>query len=404
MQAQKSLTPGGIATTLGGDIILGELTVGGGPQKVTIHHFNPLGVHVGSFLDAVGFSGLQPPLAIFTDPLDHIATARVIFGFGGNSSSNATLRTLSGGPYRSVSASWTATSGSKAYFGPPVGDTSGRMVISAQISPACGICGPVPDPGVDFGNGPETGDLLLRYSAAGTYLGSLPNPGTSTTDATGDRYEEGKFQGSIDVGCGVLTGGPGLTTYLSRRDFNGGCIWSKTLPAGASAQVGADQNLELLFNTTGSIDLGAGPTPDFGGQNLTIARLDLGGNLIMSKTVGGPAASFSALSFDSDDTGLLLLKAKFTGSVDLGAGPLSNAAGDTFIASFDPTGTLRWSKVVNIGLPDMYGLGTWFRMVRQPCGMVIATTSATVDLGSGPIVPPQGNALSPNVGIAALGL
>lgn len=386
---------------------MGELTVGGGGlQQVTLHHFNPLGVNLGSSGGWAGSSGLQPPLGIATDPLDHVLFAYSVSATGGFSSGSAAERTLNGQSVQGVSHSWSAFNGSKFYPGTPIGDSAGRLAITASIAPACSICFP-PDPGIDFGNGPETGDLLLRYDAAGNYLGSIPSAGAvGPADAAGNRYVQGSFQGTTDVGCGPLVGGPGSTSYLSKRDFDGTCLWSKTFPTGAwTYVVGADQNLELVFLHSGAIDLGAGPTPDGGAQNLTIARLDLAGNLIMSKTFGGAASAFSAVSIDSNDTGILLLTSKFSGVVDLGAGPLNTASGDTLIASLDPSGALRWSKVVNVGPPGNFGLGGWFKTARQPCGMVIATSSATVDLGSGPIVPPQqANAFSPNVGIAVLGL
>jgi len=91
-----------------------------------------------------------------------------------------------------------------------------------------------------------------------------------------------------------------------------------------------------------------------------------------------------------------ILTAGYAGNVDLGGGTLPSNA-DTFLAVFDSAGTLKWSKEVTVG-----SSGQLLAAVGS-CGLVLATNSLTVDLGTGPLstaTPPS----SATIGVAALGL
>jgi hypothetical protein len=251
----------------------------------------------------------------------------------------------------------------------------------------------------------ETGKRVLRYDAAGTYLGSIPSPGRWQLAPSGEMYVVNGFQGTIDVGCGPVTGGAGPSTVLAKLDLNGACLWSKgfAAPAPAVFTLGGDGSLVLGFLHAGTIDLGGGPLPDLGGQNLTVATLDLAGDVIMSRTFGGAGAAFTSLTVDTAPSGVVVLGGGFSGTVDLGAGPLGNA-GDTFLAALDASGSLRWSKVVNVGGPVNPYESVALRMTRQPCSMVIATDSPSVDLGGGPVVPAAPPGYTPDIAVVALAL
>ena len=79
------------------------------------------------------------------------------------------------------------------------------------------------------------------------------------------------------------------------------------------------------------------------------------------------------------------------GTVDLGAGALPSSS-DTFVALFASGGNIAWSKPVTVG-----SQGT-LKATVGPCGVVVATDSPTVDLGTGAL------STASSIGIAALGL
>jgi hypothetical protein len=134
-----------------------------------------------------------------------------------------------------------------------------------------------------------------------------------------------------------------------------------------------------------------------GAQGLAVGKLDLAGNLLWAASYGGAGASFSWVAIDASPSGIVLLSSAFKGAVDLGGGPLDTAAGDTFVAAFDPTGAYRWSRVIAVSAGWPFGYA--FTFTHQPCAMVVATQSTLADFGSGPIVPAMWD-----IGIAAIGL
>ena len=92
-----------------------------------------------------------------------------------------------------------------------------------------------------------------------------------------------------------------------------------------------------------------------------------------------------------DAAGITVLSTGYSGSVDLGGGALP-AGNDTFIATFDAAGALRWSKTVTVGSTGA--------LIAAPgvCGVFVATSSPSVNLGTGPLAPAGG------MGVAGLGL
>jgi hypothetical protein len=374
-------------------------------QRSRIHQFSPAGAYVGVVGYEYADSGVFPPTFLGTDPLGDVLYSYRTDQTGGYIRSYARKRPPSGKGIQTSGSTWNNSQNFyNPFFGHEGGDSAGHWLVSVNMfygswcAPVCGW---------DFGNGYETGNLLLRYDAAGTYLGSIPNPGNWRLAPSGDLYVVKGFQGSIDVGCGPVTGGAGQSMVLSKLDLNGACIWSKAFsaPEPAAFTIGGDGRLVMGFLHTGTIDLGGGPVPSYGAQNLTIATLDLAGNVMMTRTVGGSGSSFTELQLDTAPSGIVVLASRFSGTVDLGAGPLGGT-GDTLLAAFEPTGTLRWSKVVNVGTWFYigYSIKVSLHMTRQPCNMVIATNSPTVDLGAGPIVPMPPSGGSPDIAVVALAL
>jgi hypothetical protein len=369
-------------------------------DKSHIHQFGPSGVYVGSFVADSGASGGDAPTFLAADPLGNLLYSYLRSGSGGFYSATATKRPPSGAGTKTVGGTYTDFSGFSVAFGNAGGDAAGHWLVEYDdAASGCATCG------FDFGSGIETGKRVLRYDAGGTYLGSIPSPGAWRLDPAGKLHVVKGFQGTTDMGCGPVTGGAGPSMVLATLDIDGNCLANKAFPAPAPDvyTLGGDGSILLGFLHTGAIDLGGGPLPDLGGQNLTIARLDAAGNVLATRTVGGAGASFSKVTLDAAPSGILVLSAKFAGTVDLGGGPLSNA-GDTFLAAFDPTGTLRWSKVVKVGNTAYNFTAPRLGITWQPCTMVVATDSPTVDLGAGPViaVPPAG--VAPDIAVVALAL
>lgn len=393
------MRPGPVSGAPLGDVYVGHSRSFGGDATTRIAHFGPTGAFAESILCTV-YDATMPPDFVGTDPLGNLLYSYLISG--GSGAYTAAVKYPPGGAgSKEVGVGWYGYGDPYLNFISQGGDSAGNWLVGASIYNDQCTWSPC---GFDFGNGVETGKRVLRYDAGGNYLGSIPSPGRFRVAPSGGLYVANDFEGTTDVGCGPVVGS-GPSTVLAKVDIDGVCQWSKALfaPAPAAFTVGGDGSILLAFRHTGSIDLGGGPLPDFGAENLTIAGFDSGGDVTMTRTFGGAGSSFSEVTIDTVPSGSMLLASKFTGAVDLGAGPLSNS-GDTLLAAFDPTWALRWSKVVNVG-KVMYNYAVpSLQMTRQPCAMVVVTNSTTVDLGAGPVVAVPLSEYPADIAVVALSL
>jgi hypothetical protein len=202
---------------------------------------------------------------------------------------------------------------------------------------------------------------------------------------------------TTDFGCGTpLTVPSGGGTALVMFNGGGGCISNALLALPTAAvkerafRIGEDGSLLLAVIYSGTIDFGGGSMTSTGSSSLAVARFDAMGKLVLAKSFGSAGASFHSVSIAGSSTGTIALVGGFSGSVDLGGGALPQT-GDTFVASLDTTLHAKWSKVVTVGQGALVA-------TAGPCGLILATTSSTVDLGTGPLSNGAG------IGVAALAL
>jgi len=207
---------------------------------------------------------------------------------------------------------------------------------------------------------------------------------------------------STDLGCGASLTVP-AAGGVALAEFTGGgsCTSNKLLALPTAAvkatnfRLGGDGSMMAAVVFAGTIDFGGGPLQSSGTDALALARFDSGGNLLWAKQLGGAGASFTVGSVGANASGDVILTAGYAGAVDLGSGALP-ASADTFLAVFDAAGALKWSKTVTVGTRGA------LLAVAGSCGMVLATTSPSVDLGSGPLSTVSGGTAS--IGVAALGM
>jgi hypothetical protein len=208
---------------------------------------------------------------------------------------------------------------------------------------------------------------------------------------------------TTNLGCATpLTVPAAGGVALAKFTGGGSCTWNKLLALPTAAiksanfQAGADGSLDAIVAYSGTINFGGGPLQSTGTSSLAIARFDTSGNLLWAKSFGGAGSSFKVGSLGVNATGTMIVTGHYTGTVDLGGGPLP-ASGDTFLAVFNSAGALQWSKTVTVGAQGE------LLAAAGKCGLVLATNSPTVNLGTGPLstsAPP----LAATIGVAALGL
>ncbi|APR77747.1 Hypothetical protein A7982_03094 [Minicystis rosea] len=214
------------------------------------------------------------------------------------------------------------------------------------------------------------GTDLLRIddSKATIYTKPLPSVTGLAAGAAGDAYVTGNLVLGADLGCGPISG---VGDFAARISPSGACVWSRAVPSGAQILVGGARDL-VFGRFQGTVDLGCGAMTSGTGSATYVAALDAAGACVWSKSVQG--ANVSLLP-----SGDPLLSGTFTGSVDVGCGPVSSGAGSAFlVARLDATGACVWSRSLTATSPTIATIG--------PNDIVYATqANAAVDLGGGPL-------------------
>ena len=181
------------------------------------------------------------------------------------------------------------------------------------------------------------------------------------TDASGNVYTAGSFQGTIDFDPGV--GVFNLTsngTIIQKMDASGNFLWAKSLPGTLPGRTSKSITTDTSGNvyTTGAFyglnvdfDPGAGifylssngSTPD-----AFVQKMDALGNFLWVKSFGGNP-EVEAYSITTDASGNVYTAGSFQGTIDFdpGAGVFnltSNGGSDAFVQKMDALGNFLWAK------------------------------------------------------------
>ena len=190
-----------------------------------------------------------------------------------------------------------------------------------------------------------------------------------TTDASGNIYMTGLFQGTVDFnpGAGVFNMTSASVTdnaFVSKYDSSGNFIWAKSF-AGTSQTIGLSIVIDGIGNvyTTGSLsgsadfDPGAGTynLGSGGGNGIYISKLDASGNFVWAKVVDGVNGASREIKLDGN--GNVLITGSFPNTVDFNpdAGTFNLTASgnsDIFILKLDNVGAFVWAKQMGGNLGD----------------------------------------------------
>ncbi len=182
-----------------------------------------------------------------------------------------------------------------------------------------------------------------------------------TTDANGNAYTIGQFQGTVDFdpGAGVanLVAVGQADIFIQKLDASGNFLWAKQM-GGPNSDFGNSIITDAAGNiyTTGSFRETVDFDPGSGTFNLTsagwddifIQKLDSNGNFVWAKQMGG-AGIDAGYSITLDATGNVYTTGYFENAIDFdpGAGTniLTSAGGwDIFIQKLDADGNFIWAK------------------------------------------------------------
>jgi len=230
------------------------------------------------------------------------------------------------------------------------------------------------DPGVNILNLTSNGCsdfFILKLDSSGNLIWVKNIGGTGceysyfiTTDNQGNVYTTGSINSSnIDFDPGVGTYYLSDTegeVFIFKLDASGNFLWARNMGGygsiifkwGKGICIDNQKNVYLtgVYGGIADFDPGVGifNLTSKGKNDLFIMKLDISGNFVWAKSIGGTGDDRgNAITIDNSDN--LYLTGNFSNTVDFDPGPLSFeltsvGASDIFVLKLDTQGNFIWSK------------------------------------------------------------
>lgn len=197
----------------------------------------------------------------------------------------------------------------------------------------------------------------------------------------------------LSSSCGLLAGVHEVVLEEERISW-GARFGDKEQQVGAGVAVDAANNVILTGWFQGTVDFGGGPLTSAGDRDIFVAKLDDAGGHSWSKSFGD-ASEQTSYGVAVDGEGNVFVAGAFRGTVDFGGGPLSaGASSHVFVAKFDPTGKLVFSK--DFGQKDGSAPAVAHGLATDGSGNVLVTGAAAglINFGGGdlPVIGPGDDA------------
>jgi putative metal-binding protein len=290
---------------------------------------------------------------------------------------------------------WAKSLGSKS-------QTTGVAVDAAGNVFATGTFGV----SIDLGNGVTVNSVggndgfIVKYDPAGNYLwgrtfGDAAAQTTDgvATDASGNVFAYGYFNGIIDLGGGALDSAAGSDLYLAKYSPTGVHLWSKHFGDTSnqiSKGIAVDPSGNVLFTGTmnGSVSFGGANLVSAGNGDAFIVKLGGATGSFMWNKRFGDSTSQAGSGVAVDPSGNVFLTGLFLGTMNFGGMNLTTAGGvDCYIAKFSSAGAHTWSQRFG-GLSNQ----SFVAVATDPFGNVstvgVLTSSSTF---GGPLLTSAGN-------------
>lgn len=219
------------------------------------------------------------------------------------------------------------------------------------------------------------------------------------TDAQGNIYSTGLFLGTLDFdpgsGTHALTSAGGNDLFVQKLDVDGNLLWVKRI-GGAGSDIGRSIATDALGNVyvsgqfSQTVDFGSGNVSAIGDNDIFILKLDADGNLQWVRTMGA-SGNDDAKSIATDPSGNVYVTGQFSNTVDFGSGTGVTSGGDNdiFVLKLTGNGNFGWVKTYGNTGNDV-GHGITADVENVYITGQFNHGSVGVDFGSGDI-PSAGN-------------
>jgi hypothetical protein len=180
--------------------------------------------------------------------------------------------------------------------------------------------------------------------------GSLDDYGYSiAVDNAGNSYVCGHFQNTADFGVTNLTSAGDYDIFVAKLDTNGNWLWAKRAggtghESSYSICTDASGNCYLSGAFQGTADFGPFSLTSAGGADAIIAKLDTDGNWLWAVRAGGTGATDVAWNIAADTTQNCYVTGVFMGLATFGTTTLTSAGVyDVFVAKLNESGQWQWA-------------------------------------------------------------
>jgi hypothetical protein len=210
-------------------------------------------------------------------------------------------------------------------------------------------------------------------------------------DASGNAYLAGSYQSTMSFGAAgqlALTAGANTDAYLAKIGSDGAPVWAKHFggPGGVvfpqSIAIDPQGHLVVVGYFRGTVSFG-GPTFTAGGSDfdMFVASFDGSGALRFSKAFGG-TGYFIPHAVACGDAGQIAITGDFDHAVTFGGNQLNPLGQDFFVVELDTNGDHLWSR--RFGDASAQG-GTDIAVKSTGNVVVVGYSGGTIDFGGGPL-------------------
>ncbi len=263
-----------------------------------------------------------------------------------------------------------APAGGGGSAGAGLGGSAGSSTGGASMGGASGAAG--------AGGAPtSTGDPL--WGRRGDGLGSVRGVAAGKNGAL---YAVGVYWDTIDFGAGPLTSAGENDLFVASFDADGTCTWSRSFGGAGddsanSVAVSPDGVVFVAGGFSGSLQADSETLVSAGSYDVLLLALDAQGAVVRADRFGGPGFDV-AWDVSVGSAGPVALLGSSGGPIDFGGGNLTGTEA-TFVAAFGPNGSHLFSRMFDKLQGESLAVDPTGHVA------IGGSFSGSIDLGTGPL-------------------
>src|SRR5262245_60432354 len=181
------------------------------------------------------------------------------------------------------------------------------------------------------------------------------------TDAAGNVYVTGAFQGTVDFDPGpgttnLVSNGVAGDIFVAKYSTAGALLWARraggndatNYDSGRGIATDSAGNVYVVGHFYGTADFSSFNLTNAGGSHLFVAKLDSSGNFLWAESTGSTGFEW-AFGISTDSSANVYVTGGFENTVDFDMGPgtynLTSAGGrDAYALKLDTNGSFIWAQ------------------------------------------------------------